>query len=177
MKKDLIIHFSFAVSFFVIVTLLRGWVSANYLYFWLGGIVGTLLPDLDHLIYVYFLRPHEAASQEISGMISERKYIKSWDKALTTGAERDSLIFHNAAFQLIFLLFAFFVVTSTGSLFGRGLVLAFLLHLLVSEFSDYVEKRNLDRWFVKLPVALDKQQKVWFIGINLVLLLVLALVF
>lgn len=177
MKKDLIIHFSFAVSFFVIVTLLRGWVSIDYLNFWLGGIIGTLLPDLDHFIYIYFLRPHEAVSREISGMISQRKYIKSWDKALATESERDNLVFHNAAFQLIFLIFAFFVVTSTGSLFGRGLVLAFLLHLLVSELSDYIEKKNLDRWFAKLPIILDKQQKLWFIGINFVLLLVLALVY
>ena len=174
MKKDLAIHFSFMIALFILISLFKGWIKLDYLPFWLGGILGTLLPDIDHLIYVYILRPGEAASQKVVELASQRKVFQTWDLLSATRIQRTNLIFHSAHFQIIFVFFALLVITSSGSLLGRGLVLAFLLHILIDEIVDLMETGNLDVWFRKIPVVLDAEQKRWFLIANGLILLLLG---
>ncbi len=98
--------------------------------------MGTLLPDLDHILYVYLLRPQEYVSQRFNHMIGQRDLWGSLSLLAETRNERTKLIFHTALFQVIFLVFAFLVVTSSGSVLGRGIVLAVVLHLIVDEVVD-----------------------------------------
>lgn len=177
MKKRLITHFTFVISLFALNSIVRGWLDIAFWPFWIGGILGTLLPDIDHLIYIYFLRPHELTSQRVSSMISKGDALKSAELLSATDEERHDLIVHTAYFQLLFLVFAFLVVTSSGSLLGRGIVLAFLLHLVIDQITDLIEKKNIDRWFLKIPVVLDERQKKWYVVLNLLALLLLGFVF
>lgn len=177
MKKEFIIHFSFLGAFFIFISLMRGWFNTNYLIFWLGGLLGTLLIDVDHLIYVYFLKPHELTSQRVDNLLKKRQVKKTFELLTVTRSERTELIFHTAYFQIIFLLFAFLVVTSSGSILGRGLVLAALLHLLIDQVIDYFETGDIRNWFKDLPVKLDKKQANWYmVSVGLVIL-VLGLFF
>ena len=138
--------------------------------------MGTLLPDADHLLYVYFLKPKEAVSQKVSSLISEKKVRESWDVLAETRTQRPELIFHTAYFQMIFLALTLWVVTSSGNLFGRGLVLAFSLHILIDQFIDLMETKNLDNWFRKTLVIKDKEYRRWYLAANFILLLVLGFV-
>lgn len=172
MKKELFIHFSFLVSFFIFISLFRGWLNLSFWPLWLGGLLGTLLPDIDHLIYVYFLRPQELTSQRVNYMLGKRNVWGSLSLLAETRSERTKLIFHTATFQLIFLVLTFLVITSSGSMFGRGLVLAFSLHLLVDQAVDFMETGDLNNWFKNLPIRLEgRQQRLyWLIVLVLVLL-------
>lgn len=172
MKKEVLIHFLFLLAFFIFITLFKKWFDLIYLPFWFGGILGTILPDIDHLIYVYVLKPEEPTSQEVSTLISKRDLKKSVVLLATTRSERSELIFHTAHFQILFLIFAFLVITSSGSLLGRGLVLAFALHLLVDGAVDLIETQNLANWFKKLPVTLDQEQIRWYLVANIAVLLI-----
>ncbi len=172
MKKDLLIHFVYLVAIFVLISLYKDWIRLEFLPFWLGGVFGTILPDVDHLINIYVLRPKDQTSQKVTGLLAKREVIKSWDILATTRGERKELIFHSGYFQLIFIIFAFLIVTSSGSLFGRGLVLAFMLHLLIDQIIDLMEGGNFDAWFEKLPFNLDFKQKRWYIAANGVVLLI-----
>jgi hypothetical protein len=78
MKKDLATLY-FRHSFFILISVYRDWLSLSFMPFWLGGIMGTLLPDIDYLIYVYVFKPKESSSQEVAGLISQRNLSKSWD--------------------------------------------------------------------------------------------------
>lgn len=158
MKKEIFIHFAFLISFFIIISVLRKWFILSYWPFWVGGIVGTILPDVDHLIYVYFLRPHELTSQRVSQMLSRRDIKGIFSLLADTRSERTKLIFHSAFFQGIFLILTFLVLTSSGSIFGRGLVLAFFLHLAIDQLVDLVEVGNLDFWFESVKVSVDKEK-------------------
>lgn len=174
MKKEIFVHLSFLVSFLIFVSLLKGWLSLSYWPFWLGGIVGTILPDIDHLLYVFFLRPQELTSQRVGYMVGKRDFLGSMNLLAETRAERTKLIFHTATFQLIFLVLTFFVLTSSGSVFGRGMVFAFSLHLLVDQAVDFTDMGSLSNWFRNFPVSLEisKQRIYWWA--NLVLLLFFA---
>lgn len=177
MKKDLITHFIYMLAFLILVALYKNWIAIEYLPLLYGGIVGTLLPDIDHLIYIYLLRPNEGMSKEVTTLVENKNFTKSWNILANTRTERKNLIIHSAHFQLIFLAFVLFVVTSSGSLFGRGLVLAFSLHILIDQIIDYMETKNLDHWFTKIPLHLSGEQKRWYLVGNIIVLIVLGFFF
>ncbi len=147
MRKEIFIHLFSLLIFFSLITVFRGWFEVNYWTFWVGGLLGTFLPDVDHLIYVYFLSPQELTSQRVNFSLAKRDLVKSIQLLYDTRRERLGLIFHTAYFQVIFLLLMFFVATSTDSLFGRGLVLSFFLHLLVDQLLDHTEGGGAQNWF------------------------------
>lgn len=171
MKKDLITHFCFAAAFISLVFIYRRWFSLTYLPFIYGGIIGTILPDLDYILYAYILRPKEGESQQVAALVSEKKIVKTLDFLNSAYAKRSDLLFHTASFQALFVIFAFWVVTSAGSLLGSGLVLMFLLHLLIDEVADWAENKNLDRWFINFPVKFDAEQRYWYLIANGILIL------
>lgn len=174
MKKEIFIHLSFLISIFIFISLFKGWMSFAYWPFWAGGIVGNFLPELDHFIYIYFLRPHELTSQRVNYMLNKREVLKSLNLLARTRSERTKLIFHTAGFQLIFLVLTFLVITSSGSLFGRGLVLAFSLHLLIDQVVDLMEIGSLDIWFQELPITLNDELRKGFFILMLLVFLIFA---
>lgn len=174
MKKELFVHLSFLFSLLVFVSIFRGYLSFSYWSLWLGALIGTILPDLDHLLYVFFLKPQELTSQRVSYMLAKRNLWGSLNLLAETRSERTKLIFHTATFQLIFVVLAFFVLTSSGNILGRGLVLAFFLHLVLDQAVDFSETGSLDNWFKNFPLSLDvRKQKIYWWG-SLVVLLILS---
>lgn len=151
MKKEIITHFLFLASFLIFVALVRHWLKLDAWTFWIGGLFGTILPDADHLIYIYFLRPYELTSQRAVSLIKQKSFFKALELIYDTRYEKTKLIFHTAYFQIIFLVLTFLVVTSSGSYFGTGLVLAFGLHLLVDQAVDLAERGDLSPWFRETP--------------------------
>lgn len=124
--------------------------------------MGTLLPDVDHLIYVYFMRPHEVTSQRVDSLVQKGQINKTLNLLYITREERAHLTFHTAHFQLIFLALTFLVLTSSGSIFGTGIVLAFSLHLLVDQVIDFMELGNINTWLEKMSIHLDRKQQIWY---------------
>lgn len=182
MKKEILTHLAFLLVLIVPVVLIRhywGLDAGGILLlasFVGGGLLGTVLPDLDHLIYVYFLQPQDLTSQRVNYMVQKRAIWPTLELLASTRSERKNLIFHTAFFQLIFLVLAFLVVSSSGSIFGRGLVLAFMLHLIVDQLLDLLKIGNLDTWFGQWNIVLEKEKYMFYWLANLFVLLIFAFV-
>lgn len=182
MKKEILTHLGFLVVLLVPVVLVRhywgGDVGGILLLasFVGGGLLGTVLPDLDHLIYVYFLQPQDLTSQRVNYMVQKREIWPTLELLASTRSERKGLIFHTAFFQIILVVLSFLVISSSGSVFGRGLVLAFMLHLLVDELLDLLKIGNLDTWFSQWNMALEKEKYMFYWLANLFVLLIFAFV-
>ena len=177
MKKKISLHLLFMISFFLLISVLRDWFGIYYLQFWVGGLVGVILPDIDRLVYVYVIKPEEAGSKQVSDLVSQRKVKETFDLLSKMNMDRSQLMFHSARFQLIFLLFTFWIVTSSNSLFGWGLALAFTLHLLIDQAVDYASSKDLSLWFRDIPFEIDVDQRKLFFWVNLVILLFLGLIY
>jgi hypothetical protein len=153
MFKEFMLHIAVFVLFFLLLSVVRFMgLTDTALYtslglLWLGGVVGTILPDIDHLIYVYFLRPHELTSQRTSSLAKEGHLTQAGGLLVATQNERQNMIFHTIWFQVIFLLFTVWVLTSSSNFFGWGVVLGFSLHLLVDQAQDYKKYKSLNNWF------------------------------
>jgi hypothetical protein len=174
-RKELLRHFLAAFVFITLVLLAKGWFELTYLTIFLGGVVGTLLPDLDHLIYVFFLAPQELSSQRVGSMVAKRNFWEAVNFLAETRMERKELIFHTIFFQLLFIVVTFFVITSSGSVFGRGLVLAFSLHFLVDQLVDFRETGGIDNWFYNSPLKIPEGKIKLYLWAVLAILLFLGL--
>ena len=180
MKKELAQHFLSTLILFISIFLFRylniHLLSANlsFLPFLAGGIIGTILPDVDHIIYVYYLRPYEVTSQRVMYDVKKGNLRESWNLLAATRSERTNLILHTVTFQLLFLLLSFLVITSSASLLGRGLVIAFLLHLFVDEVVDLRASGNLTNWFKNIPIQLDQTQLSIYLIVNFSAILLFA---
>lgn len=174
MRREVFIHFSFLFTFLVFIHLVKRWFDFSFYPLWIGGILGTFLPDIDHLLHVYIVRPDDADSLKVKEAIS-KKNITLTIKALFEGRrERGELVFHSVLFQVIFLVLVFLVVTSSGSIFGRGLVLGFALHLLVDQFVDLLERKDLTSWFRILQIQPEREKTILYWAINAFALLIFA---
>ena len=89
-----------------------------------------------------------------------------------TRSERRGLIFHTAFFQIIFLVLTFWIMTSSGSIFGKGIVLAFSLHILIDQIVDLTEMKTFDNWLRFSPWYLDlpKAKIYWLVMLILTIL-------
>src|SRR5258706_4944142 len=173
MRRELFRHFSFWFALFVFVAVVKHYFALNYTLFWLGGLLGVVLPDLDHLIYVYFIKPTDLSSQRINYLLNKKELMRSIDLLYETRAERNGLIFHTILFQAIFFVLTFWILSSSGSYFGMGLALSFLFHLSVDQLLDLDNLKNIDSWFTNLPFKWDfKQSKTyWIVSMAIVVLI------
>lgn len=177
MRSKYVTYLLFMLGLFLLITVFRRWIGIEYLLFWFGGLIGVFLPDIDQLIYVYALRPHELSSQRAAKIIAKGNVKHAVGFLRVTSQERGKLVFHTILFQLLFATFAFLVVSSSGSLLGTGLVLGFLLHLLIDQIIDLMDDDDLDVWFVHVKAKLSKQQATLYWFGHLALLLILSFLF
>lgn len=176
-SKNFAFYIFSLVILLALVTILKGWIDLFVIPMWIGGLIGVFLPEVDHLIYAYFLRPHEYDSQRIQRMINQGQVVQSVQMGTETRADHQSLVFHTITFQIVFLLFSVFVITSTNSLLGRGLVLGFLLNLLVDQAMDLQKTEALENWFRQIKTNLSREQASFYVLGNLLAIIVLAFFF
>lgn len=138
MKKDILNNFVFLVIYFLLITLVKRYFSFYYCLFWIGGITGLFLANVDHLLHVFIFKPHELTSQRIMALVRARRIKEALVLLYDTGNERTDLIFHSFNFQIIFLVLTFWLMSSSGNIFGRGLALSFLLSLVIYLLKKYV---------------------------------------
>lgn len=162
MKREAVLHFGAFLIFFVVYSLVhRVWqfdVMVPVAFF-MGGIIGTILPDIDHLIYIYFMRPDEYGSLRTQRMIKQGNFWEAIDFLATERERRNVLILHSAYFLVILIPLMFLLLSSGGSNFGAGLIFAFYLHLLVDLLIDYKSIGNLRNWYQKLNINLTSNQE------------------
>lgn len=175
MKREFFIHFSFWLSFFVLFTILGNHLTLNYWPFWVGGLLGSILPDLDHLIYAIFLDPQELTAQRVSYLLKEKNIKRVVTLLYETRYERKNLIFHTFVFQIIFIVLTFLVLTSSTSILARGVVLAFLIHLSVDQFADFIDIKTLENWGNLFPKEMDRKYSIIYITGTMLLTLLMGI--
>lgn len=163
MKKEISIHLVSSVVFFLCLTLINQWFTPQYAFLWMGVLIGTFLPDIDHMLYVLYLRPYELTSQRAKQFLGRRELVKAFDLLAMTRSERKYLVFHSILFQLVFLLLTYWVLSSSNSFFGQGLVLAFSLHLVVDQYIDLMKLDSLTNWFQQVEFKISKEKSMFYV--------------
>jgi len=150
MKKEILRRLIPSLIFLAILSLLHWQAKWQLIGLWTGGLIGAFLLDLDHLIYCFFQNPHELTPQRLRRYLQQGQYQYSLVLLFETQKERKRLIFHSLLFQIVLLVAAFFVLTSSAGLLGKGLVLALFLQTLISQFDEFLKTGGMDSWFWQL---------------------------
>jgi hypothetical protein len=157
------------------LTIFKRWFNFSFALVWLGVIVGFYLPFIDHLFYAYIIRPNLEVSKNIRSLVSYKKIKQLVSYVHETEDQREKLIVHTAYFQMVFLFLTFYVLSSSSGLFGRGLVFGFSLKLFVEQFLQYVKTKEIDKWFLELPVSMDLHKTKAYLYANGLILLIFIL--
>ena len=75
-------------------------------------------------------------------------------------------------FQLVLVVLAFFALSSSNSLFGKGMVIGLFLYSLINQGLALAREGNLDSWFWQVGIKPDKKGEAFYY-----LLLVLVLLY
>lgn len=169
MRREIFIHFAFFISFFILISIFKNYLALSYWPFWVGGLIGTLLPDVDHLIYIFFLNPQDLTSQRVSFLIRKREVSRVISLLYETRSERKNLVFHSFLFQIIFFVLTFFIVSSSTSILARGLVLAFSMHMMVDQLADIFDMKSLTNWGRFLSNELSYRNSIIYLSASLLL--------
>lgn len=170
MKKTIFSRLLITVVWLGVISLLRWRWEWELAGLWAGGVVGTFLLEVDHMLYLVAY-PDEPVSFRVREALTARRWQEALAILANTVGERGKLTFHSAFFQVIFWVMCFFVLTSTGSLFGAGLVMAAALRLLVWEFSWLLGGREEElrmKLFWQLAIKPTEKQTKSFVYIMLV---------
>lgn len=172
-QNELASHLFIFLAYFIVLSLLRFKLDINLIWLWVGGLIGTYLLDVDHLIYWFVSHPEEEDSKQAVGIIKSFGGGVGGEGGRETGREKsfsllkktvvdlyqlgqeshytdNHLIFHTITFQVILLILTVYVLSSSGSYFGAGMVLAMNLHLLKDCWQDYLVrgKEVMAEWFL-----------------------------
>jgi len=153
----------------------------NWVAFCGGALLGTMLLDADQLVAALFFYPESPTTGRIKELFRQNKFKEIVKLLADTYRERIKLPFHSAVFQAFFVIFSFWILTSTDSWLGKGMVMAMSLHLLKDEFHLLLLKKESQLrswlfWQIKREVSF-KEQKIFliimllsFLGLNLLLI-------
>ena len=165
MKHEFRYHFLASSVIFVLsaIFLVIGKIeSVKLLHLFLGFFVGSFILDLDHFIFWFFLKPNLEESRLARAAIQNRDLKSVYSLLKASHQTHYNLIFHHYFFQVILVLFSFFVFTLTDNLFVTSLIVSLNLHLLIDEIIDYFyAPKTLQKW---LFARENSQLPVKFLG-------------
>jgi hypothetical protein len=144
-------------------------------YVFLGIFLGTFILDIDHFIYWFFLKPNSEESRLVKLAFKNYDFI-SIIKLVNIGRlKHHNLILHHYFFQIILVLFSFFIFTSTNNIFVFSLVLSLNLHLIIDELFDFFRNpKILQKWLFAREL---NQLPLKFLGRYLIIFIVIFLFF
>lgn len=165
----------YILAYVVLVSLIHWQLRFSLIFFGIGIFLGNALLGLDSILYCYLKAPHEFTSQRVRRLFTQRQFREGFSLLSETQMERSRMIFHSVLFQVILLIVAFFVLTSTSSLLGKGLVLGILLHSLIDQWAELKKKGQLGSWFWQFKLVPAKQLQRIYFGVLVFLFLVFSL--
>lgn len=140
--REFLSHLSVTILYLSTISLLVRNLSLS---FWLGGLLGMNLLDIDHLLYV-FTHSREEACLPVFVKWHERKYKEAILYFAGSHKSYNRKLLHNGFFAVIFAIFSALVLATSDSLFLVGLTLSIYLHLLKDIIADLRDIEHLKHW-------------------------------
>lgn len=165
MKRYVLAHLPMALIYGLVVLVLNaGWSDLVGWSLWiLGVILGVLVLFVDRIVYTYSY-PGAQISQQFSWYIKEKKYLSALELLDLRRLEQERLSFRSALFMAIWVPLSFFALTSTTGLFGKGVVMGLMLHILMDAWKlQKLEPRRLHIrlfWLIKREIS-DEERLVF----------------
>jgi hypothetical protein len=140
MKRYFVTHIPLALGYALLIFAIRSgwwrmeWASLlNWIWWVIGVVIGVLVLFADRIVYTYSY-PGTQISQQFAWYVKEKQYLTALDLLDARRLEQERLTFRSALFMAIWVPLAFFALTSTPGLFGKGVVMGIMLHILADSW-------------------------------------------
>ena len=167
MNRYIFSHLPIAFIYGLLIALVRGnWLPfelseiGRWVLFAVGAVIGVLILFLDRVVYTYSY-PEEQLSQQFAWFAKNKKGMSGLVLLDARRDEQNKLTFRSALFMAVWVPLALFSVTSTSSLFGKGVVMGLMFHILMDAWR--MQKSNPARlnerifWQIARPVRREEQ--------------------
>lgn len=163
MNKYLTSHLPLALAYGITIFLIKGlFPFSNFSHYlgwggWLLGVtIGVLLLFIDRIVYTYSY-PGTQIAQQFTWYWQQKKYISALTLLYDRRLEAERLTFRSSLFIIMWIPLAFFALTSTSVLFGKGVVMGIMLHILSDSWRLHkADPRRLHLrlfWLIKREVT------------------------
>lgn len=167
MQKYIVSHLPMALLYGGVVFLLKGVLPfrelGEYLSWswWIMGVVGgALVLFADRIVYTYSY-PGTQVAQQFGWYWKEKKYVTALNLLYDRRLEMERLTFRSSLFMVVWVPLAFFALTSTPGMFGKGVVMGLMLHILFDSWRlQKADPRRLHLrlfWLIKREVSEEER--------------------
>lgn len=173
MRRYLTSHLPIALAYGLLIMAIRGnwWpFEINELLRWvwwlLGTGVGVMILFLDRVAYT-FAYPTEQLSQQFTWLVKRKNYVQAMELLDLRRGEQEKLTFRSALFMVVWILLAFFALTSTSAMFGKGVVMGLMLHILYDAWRLQKEDpgKLSTRLFWQIKRGFSNEEKLTFLWV------------
>lgn len=169
-KNIQIIPFLISITLIIILIALTG--TRNILeiiYISIGAFLGTFLLDLDYILYAYWMEPKKEFSRNLTAYIKHRDFKNALIYIKTHKNDIPDKTLNSALFQIVFVLFAVFIINSPNNTLIKVLTLSTIANSLYRMAEYYFENR-INYWFWSFKNKPSKKGFIFYtIGVLLVL--------
>lgn len=135
-------------------------IGIDILYWWLGGVIGFLFVFCDRLIYELVTNPGRTMNTKIKQLFGEGRLVRGMVAILGEREREDRLMMRSVLFLAIWVVLAFWVVSSVSSMFARGLVMGLGTHLVFDLLWEYSKnKEGINDWFWQIKRVVNENEK------------------
>lgn len=133
---------------------------------------------LDQLIDIVFTNPQSSLALAVAPLLSLKQYKQTLILLGQRNKELTKLALKSVLFQVAWVVLAFFILTSTAGIFGKTLVMAIGLHLLLTEWEDFMDKKDMGWlfWQIKRTLGIKEQKYYLYLMTGIFIILSLMLV-
>jgi len=133
-----------------------------------GGWIGFMMVELDKIAYVLFLHPESQVAQYVKYYVEKKNYKRAWEQLKLREKEMIKLTSRSGLFQAVWVVLAFFALTSVPSWFGRVLVMSLGLRILIENWLLYKQdKMSLKRrLFWQIQREFSNQELKWYMWVT-----------
>ena len=169
-REKVPVYSAVLICYLGLISLFRWPFGFEIVWWWFGGLFGLFLYNLDHVIYLLWQAPKEVTAIEFKKLLVERKIKNAFALLCQTNQERTRLVGHSVIFQLALVVVTFFAVSSTASLFGKGLVMGMFFYSLINQGQLLLKGKGLLSWFWQVGFKISaKAEAFYFLGLLVLL--------
>ncbi len=154
-----------------LISLKLGWQLS---FFWLGVVLGFVIYQLYNLFYSLCLSSNQPPTLDLKKTFQIKKIPQLENLAIQYSLEKKNLPTNSALFQLGLVILAFFALSSTSSLVGKGLVLGLFLYSLICQGIFLFKGQSIDHWFTFISPNIPRKIQAFYFLVLLLIFLLLS---
>lgn len=132
----------------------------------IGAVIGYVIPWIDALGYIFYVHPEDSETQHIRDDMRAKRFVSAFRNSATLLGHPLRLMHRSIYFVVAFFVLGIFVLTSTESAIGKGVVGGLGIHMILAMVPFWSSVHELRiRFFWGLADTVSEQSLRMLVGL------------